>query len=310
MTTEILDGTGTIFFQRELEQVKARAYDVLYSDLTYTKAFDVSNEINPGAETITYETYDQRGAAKIIKGNANDIPRADVDGKETTINVVTLASMFAYTVQEIKAAQYAGKNLSQRRANAARRALEEKMNYLTWFGDATANLQGFFTSGLITSAQAAATGTASSRAWADKTGALIFADVNGVISTVVEGSEGVEVPNMIGLPIAQYNLIMSTNMGTGTDTTVAQYIVNNSPYLNSIDQFMAIPDLNLATGSGSTDAMIVWTKSPDKVQIEIPEDVNFMPPQLVGLEYQVIGQCRFGGLNYYYPKSAYVLTDI
>jgi hypothetical protein len=307
---EILDGTGTIFFQRQLEQIKARSYDVLYSDLTYDKAFDVSNEINPGAESITYETYDQRGKARIIKGNATDIPRADVDGKETTISVVTIASMFGYTVQEIKAAQFAGKNLSQRRGNACRRAIEEMMNYYTWFGDANSNLQGFFTSGLITSAQAAATGTGSSRAWADKTGALIYADVTGVITTIVEDSEMVEIPNMIGLPIAQYNLIMETNMGTGTDTTVAQYIIRNSPYLTSLDQFMPIPDLNLATGGGTTDAMIVWTKNADKVQIEIPEDVNFMPPQLHGLEYQNYGMCRFGGLNYYYPKSAYILTDI
>ena len=185
MGTEILDAQGSIFFQRALEQVKAWAYDVIYADLTYARAFDISREINPGAETITYETYDQRGSATIIKGNATNIPRADVEGKETTVNVVTLASMFAYTVQEIKAAQFAGKPLSQRRANAARRAIEEKMNYLTWFGDAKSNLQGFFTSGLITSAQAAATGTGSSRAWADKTGALIAADVHAAITAIV-----------------------------------------------------------------------------------------------------------------------------
>lgn len=308
--TDILDAAGSVFFARELEQVKSRSFDVLYSDLTYNKAFDISNEVNPGAETITYETYDSHGAAKIIKGDSNDIPRADVEGKETTINVVTLASMFAYTLQEIKAAQFAGKNLSQRRGNAARRAIEEKMNYLTWFGDATANLQGFFTSGLITSAAAAATGTGSARTFASKTGALIAADIQAAIAAVVEGTEGVEVPNRIGLPIAQYNLVMTTNMGTGTDTTVAKYIIQNSPYLTSLDQFVAIPELNLATGSGTTDAMILWTKSPDKVQIEIPEDVNFMPVQQKNLSYETIATARFGGLNYYYPKSAYVLTGI
>lgn len=308
---QLLDAAGSVFFQKELEQVKAKSYDVLYPELTYNTAFDVSNEINPGAQEIVYETYDRRGQAKIVQGPANDIPRADVDGKESRIPVRTLASMFGYTVDEIEAARFAGKPLEQRRANAARKAIEEKMNYLTWFGDADSGLIGFFTTSLIDSAQAAATGTGSSRAWADKTGALIEADVNGVLSTIFENSEGVERPNRVGLPLTQWNLIMTKNMGTGTDTTVAKYIVQNSPFLTSVDQIIPIPELDSANNpTKSVDCMIVWTKSPDKVQVEIPQDTMFMPVQQVGLEYQTIARARFGGLNYYYPKSAYVLTDI
>ena len=308
---QLLDAQGSIFFNRELEQVKAKAYEVKYPELTYTTAFDVSNEINPGAQEIVYEIYDRRGEAKIVQGPANDIPRADADGREERIPVRTLASMFGYTVDEIEAARFVGKPLEQRRANAARKAIEEKMNNLTWFGDADSGLIGFFTASLIDSAQAAATGTGSSRAFADKSGTLIEADINGVLSTIFENSKGLERPNRVGLPLAQWNLIMTKNMGTGTDTTVAQYIVQNSPFLTSVDQFVAIPQLSSGDNpTKSVDCMIVWTKSPDKVQVEIPQDTMFMPVQQVGLEYQTIARARFGGLNYYYPKSAYILTDI
>ena len=114
---------------------------------------------------------------------------------------------------------------------------------------------------------------------------------------------------MMGLPLAQWNLIINTNMGNGTDTTIAQYVVQNSPYISSLDQIMPINELADIDGSG-TDGLMVWTKDPMKVEVEIPMDLMFMEPQLEGLEYVTIARSLFAGLNYYKPKSAYVLKGI
>jgi hypothetical protein len=306
---EIMDGTGGVFFAKQLEQIKSKAYNVLYPEFTYDKAFDVSSEVDPGAQEIVYQTFDQRGEAKLINGNAQDIPRVDVDGKETRIPVRTIADSFGYTMDEIEAARFAGVPLDQKRAAAARRIIEEKMNYLAWFGDAAAGLIGFFTTSLIDSSAAADIGGGVT-VWSSKSAAQILADVNTAFSAVFENTKGVERANRLGLPLAQWNLVMTTNMGTGTDTTIAQYIVQNSPFLTSLDQIMAIPELQNAVTSGTEDAMIVWTKNPDKVQIEIPMDVTFMEPEKNGLEYVTIARSRYAGMNMYYPKSAYILTDI
>ena len=53
---KILDAAGSVFFQKELEQIKARAYDVLYPELSYDKAFDVSTEINYVPEKVSHLT--------------------------------------------------------------------------------------------------------------------------------------------------------------------------------------------------------------------------------------------------------------
>lgn len=306
---EIMDGIGGLFFQGQLEQIKAKSYDVLYPELTYAKAFDVSMETNPGAQEIVYKTYDKRGKAKLITGNSSDIPRVDVDGKENRIPVREIADSFGYTDREIKAAQMGMVPLEQMRASAARQVIEQEMNYLSWFGKAAAGLKGFFSSGLIDTSAAADIGGGVT-VWSSKSAAQILADVNTAFSAVFEGTNGVERANRLGLPLAQWNLITTTNVGTGTDTTIAQYIIKNSPFLTSMDQIMAIPELANAANSGTEDVLIVWTKSPDKVQIEIPMDVTFEAPERRGLEYIVIAHAFFAGMNMYYPKSAYILTDI
>ena len=81
MENAYLDADGAVFFQRQLEHIKARSYDVRYAELKARTLFPVSNEGGPGVTTITYRTYDQVGAAKIINAYADDLPRADVAGK-------------------------------------------------------------------------------------------------------------------------------------------------------------------------------------------------------------------------------------
>ena len=69
---------ASVFFARELDYVKSQSYDVEYPEFTALKLFPVSSEINPGAETVTYYSYDKTGMAKIISNYATDLPRADV----------------------------------------------------------------------------------------------------------------------------------------------------------------------------------------------------------------------------------------
>lgn len=304
--TQILDAAGSVFFQKELEQIKSRAYDVLYPELTYDKAFPVSTEINPGANEIVYRTYDRRGQSKIVVGPANNIPRVDVEGKETRIPVRPLVSSFGYTVDEIEAARFVGRPLEQQRANACRKAIEEQMNDIAWKGDTESGLKGFFTSSIPTSA---APDGGSGTAWSTKTAAQILTDINYAFTRVFKDSKGVERANMMGVPLAQWNLITTTQYAANSDLTIAQWIIRQSPWLSSMDQIMAINELD-SSFTGATDYLCVWTKSPDKLQVEMPMDVTFMEPQLDGLEYVTIARAKTGGMNVYYPVSAYILSAI
>ena len=128
MTTEIRNDTVGIFLARELETILARAFEVEYADIKYSTVIPVSSEVGTGADSFTYRVFDKQGSMKVIGDKAQDLPRADVLRKEVTHPVRSLGASFAYTVQETRAAAMVpGMNLEQRRANAVRRAYEEKV---------------------------------------------------------------------------------------------------------------------------------------------------------------------------------------
>ena len=60
----------------------------------------------------------------------------------------------------------------------------------------------------------------------------------------------------------------------------------------------------------STDAMVAYDRSPDKLQLEIPVELEMLPVQQKNLEFVVPGRSRLGGLNIYYPLSLAIATGI
>lgn len=270
-----LDAVGMAFFARQLEAIKSKSFDVLYPNLKYRELFPIDSEAPAGAKSVTYETYDSVGMAKIIHSYAADLPRADVAGTETTVPVRTIGSSFGYNVKEIKSAQMAGLNLSQRRANAARKAIEEELNRIAFFGDAAANLYGLFTAPNIPSGNVP-DGASTDPEWSTKTADEILADINNVFSDIFEDTKGVENADTLLLPLAQWSRIMTTARSTNSDTTIAQYVVANSPWLKSLANIIPVNELKGA-GTAGVDVMVAYTKAMDKIEFVIPEDITFYP---------------------------------
>ena len=125
---------ASVFFARELDYVKSQSYDVEYPEFTALKLFPVSSEINPGAETVTYYSYDKTGMAKIISNYATDLPRADVKGKPTTAIIKSLGDSYGYSIQEMRASAMAGKSLDARKAESARYQIDYLNSKIAWNG--------------------------------------------------------------------------------------------------------------------------------------------------------------------------------
>lgn len=305
----ILDADGAVFFQRQLEHIKSRSYDVQYAELKARMLFPVSNEGGPGVTSITYRTYDQIGAAKIIQAYADDLPRADVAGKETTIPVRSVGISYGYNLDEIQASQLTGASLDQRRANAAMRSIEQVVNTVAFFGDASANLPGLFSNPNIPTG--AVVNPGSGTEWVNKTPDEILFDVNDLFADIFETTKMVERGNTLLIPPSQWSYISSTPRSANSDTTILMYLVQNSPYLNSPDDIIPVNECSAADNPElSTDAMVAYDRSPDKLQLEIPVELEMMPVQQKNLEFVVPGRNRLAGLNIYYPLSLAIGTGI
>lgn len=292
-----LDSAETMFFQRELEQVKAKSYDVLKVPLKAFELIPVDSTTAPGARTVTYEQYDSTGIAKIISNYADDLPTADVKGKEFHSTIKAIGNSYVYSKDDIRAAQFAGKPLNQRKANAAVEAHRQLMNKLAFFGDAEYGIQGLLTNANIPNAPVVA-GAATTLTWVTKTPDEILKDLNSAVSDMLDLTKGVEVPNTIVMPIAQYNHIATTARSANSDTTILQFFKGNNPGI----EVMWATELKGAF-TGGTDGFIVYNRNPDKLFLEVPLMTEMSPAQEKGLAYSVSVESKFGGCIVPYPLS-------
>lgn len=296
-----LDASSSIFFRRELEFVKSKSYDIEYQDLMARMLFPVSNEVGAYAQVITWTSYDRVGMAQIINTYAKDLPRADVTGTQESSPVRAIGLSFAYTVDEILTAQATGKPLEQRRVNAVQRGSEETIDYIAWYGDAATGLPGFLTNPNIPTGPVAP-GASGSTLWSRKTPAEILADVNDLFGTVFQQTRKKERPRRLLLPLLQWNYIMSTARSENSDTTIASYLVGNSPWLMSLEDIMAVPEMDGA-GTGGADMMAIYDPDPDKLSMEVPLELQFLPAQERGLTFEVPAWAKTGGVIVYKPLS-------
>jgi hypothetical protein len=272
----------------------------------------VSTNAGAGAESITYQQFDQLGIAKIIANYADDLPRADIKGKEFTSPIRSLGASYGYAIQEIRAAQFAGRNLEQRKANAARRAVEQKINNIGWFGDANSNLLGLINHPNITRVAAPNNLAATSTLWVNKSPDEILKDLNSLANGIVDLTNGVEMPNTIMMPIDQYTLIHSTARSANSDTTIAQYFLMNNPFINRIEWVNELKAAGVGVSPivAGADIMIAYDNSPDKLTLEIPQPFEQFPAQERGLEFVIPVHARIGGVIVYYPLSIAVMEGI
>lgn len=294
-----LDSGESIFFERQLEHVKAKSYDVLYPELKARSLIPVSSEAGPGAETIKYEQFDAVGMAKIIASYSDDIPRADIKGKEFVAVIRGLAASYGYSLQDIRAAKMAGKNLEQRKANAAKRAILQKENSIAFFGDEQHGLLGLVNHPNISECTLPADGTGATTTWSTKTAAQIVRDLNKLANFIVENTKTVEKPNTLLLPVEKYNYIATTPMGDNADKTILKYFLDNSPYIKEVE---GINELKGA-GAAGADRAIAYDKNPDKLTLEIPQDFEQLELEQRNLEYVTPCHSRCGGVIIYYPLS-------
>lgn len=293
-----LDAGETLFFERELESRKAQTYDVIRAPLKAFELIPVSSTAGAGAESIVYEQYDATGMAKVIANYADDLPRADVKGKEFVAKIKSVGNSYGYSLQEVRAAQMAGKPLEQRKANAAARKQRELWNNVAWFGDAENGLPGWLDNANVPNSPVAA-GASTNTEWSTKTPDEIIKDLNDAANGIVDLTNGAEQPDTVILPVAQYTHIASTPRSSTSDTTILDYFIQNNPFISSVEWANELK----GAFTGGADGFIAYRRDPDAIEFEMPVSFEQLPVQERGLEYVVNCHSRIAGTIVRYPLS-------
>jgi hypothetical protein len=294
------DAGETATFAKKLEYVMNNLRERKYPDLRARDFLPVSHEVPNGAMSFTWRMYDYAGQAKIIANWADDIPLVDVIAGEKAQILQSLADGYVYSVQDLRASNMAGAQLDQKRAAAARRIMDNTVEQIAAFGDSAAGLPGFLNNPNVTilSSPTDLTGD-----WDDPTTTPteILDDMNKIVRVQVEDSKQTFKPDTMLLPTNRFEIVSSRVMAPGTDSrTILKVFLENQVHIRNVDSWAM---LDSADQAGTGPRVVCYSRTPDNVELIIPQEFEQFPPQAMNLVFKVPCHMRIGGVCVYYPLS-------
>lgn len=295
-----LDAAESMYFARELEAIRAVAFEKKYVQLKALSLIPINTNFDPADEIYTYRAYDSVGVAKLIASYAKDFPRADSSGQEYSSYFKSFGASYGWNLQELRAAKKVGRPLDQRRAMAAKKAIDFKLDSIATSGDAAAGLKGLLNLDSVLNYTIPSDGTGSSKLFENKTSVQVLRDLHNMAGAyMAEQTSDVEHPDTMLLPLSTFNMLMVTPMSNIDQTTILQAFLKNSIYVKNV-----VPWLPLETaGSGGTRRAVTYRRDPDVLEFLLPVPFEQFPPEQEKLEYTVACHARCGGVVNYFPSA-------
>jgi len=293
------DANETLAFARQLEHFFAKMYEVQYPESVGRKIVPVDTSVPTGARAHTYRMLDDVGEAAIIDDYSNDLPSVDAYGKEYSEKIVPIGNSFFISIQDLRSASMLGIDIDSRKANAARKVMERKLDALIATGDSSVSMKGIANNASV-NLVSSLTGS-----WATATAAQIQADLEKISKTVFDQSKGVygnpDNPSSkltLAMGTAQYSRLASLRIDTFNMMTVLEYAKQHIPFIGDIVSWSR---LDTADAEGDGPRIIAFPQDPDVVSTIIPQDFEMLPMQPKALGYSVPCHMRWGGVVVRYP---------
>lgn len=307
MTFDAQAATG--FVTSQATHIEAAVNMMVYPDVQYPGLIPVDTSAHPFAQTVTYYSGDQYGAAKWLNGNSDDIPLAGTDRAQHKTAVHTAGIGYGFGWEEVGVAMMMGVNLQNDDAMAARRAYEEFVDGALLRGSPEKGYLGLMNYTGVTIV-AAPTG-----AWGGgvTTEGQVLADFNALILGVANDTLYTSIADTVLLSPGKLNYLATTKLGDSGGMTLLEFIRKNNTYTAMTNRPLTIGVLRgLETaGAGSTERMIGYRRSPDVLKAHIPMPHRFLGIWQDGpLHWVNPGVFRFGGLDIRKPKEVRYMDGI
>ena len=286
----------SLFFARETEYIMTKTYDAKPPDFKGLILVPMATGIPVGVDEITYRRYFEAGESKWIADYAEDYPRVDVFGEELTVKIHDIGYSYGYSIREIRKSMHAGKRLDQRRALAARRSNERKLNAATLLS--TERTFGLLDFPGITEATLPADGTGGKKSWRSKDADQILRDITDLLNAIVHPTKGKEVPDTLLLPLKVYTDLTTRRLGS-TEISLLKYIRENFPQFSRIDWLNELSGL----GAGGQNRVFVGKIDADHVENQIVTYFEQLDIEKKGGTYTIPCQSSTAGVIVYYPQA-------
>lgn len=313
-----LDADETNMLALALEQMRTRVYEAEYPELKGRMILPVASDIDPAAETFAYESTDWVGSAKILSGNgyADDPPTAETKSSKHTHPVLDLGGGYIYTLADIRRAAFSGRPLEARKAIAARRAYENKLDEIIAVGAPTES-GGLINYGITNYPMGTSDGQirkstpGDSADWAAATadGAGMVSDLLKAVKDFVLDSKETQAPTTLVLPTAQYLLAMHTQIVDASGRrTVAEEFLKTNGYVREILSWNKLKAVDGSSGNNSRGLLL--NKDADVAEVVIPMEFTVQAPQPQNWAFKVLAMGRTAGACIYRPLGMRYIEDL
>jgi hypothetical protein len=286
--------------------VERTVYAKRYPSYDYAALVPVLTEGNEWARGTMFYTSDIAGKAEWLAGKGFDMPYADVS-RGSSLTPFHMAGIgYEWSLEEVSVAAMEGRSLSSEKAEAAKRVAENKLWNVAMTGDTEKGMTGLLNDANVPTANAAATGSGSTRTFSTKTPDNILADVNAIMAGVINSTLETELADTLLLPSSSVQYLASTRISTNSDTTVLEFVRKNNAYSSQTGRDLTIRGLRTleTAGSGGTRRMLAYTRDPDIVRFHLPMPHKFLPPfQKGSVTWEIAGIMRTGGTEVRRPKA-------
>lgn len=288
------DAGETSFFTRSLETILAKTYDIKYPALKARTFLPLNTEVDPGAETFTYRQFDMFGIAKIVSNFADDLPMVDVFGKEFSATVVSIADSYHYSIQDIRRSRMSGIDMDSKRAMAARRGIETKIDLLAALGDTNTGVKGFLNQAAVPIVAFVTGG------WTQATSAEnMLTDLNTLVNSIVTTTKELFSPDTVILDTLSFQIVNSKRIDPTMEKSVLRSFLENNPYITSVQQWHRCS----TAGATSGRRIVAYKRDPEVLELIIPQEFEQFPPQARNLGFVIPCHARCGGVSVRYPLA-------
>lgn len=289
------------FVRREGTYVESQVYEDPMTEIQYPSLVPVDTSAPAWSDVIEYTQITKAGKAKWFQGDSDDVPLAQV-ATDTHQSGVHMAAMgYGWGYEEIHKAMYHGKPLTTWKAMAARRAAEEFIDELVFYGDATKGYSGFFNNPAVTAAPVPNGGWLAA---IPPTEDQIIADMVNVLIDSSNATNYTSIANTILIP-HPHMLVLSKRLGD-TNSNIYEFIMKSNPYTMATGQQLtlrAVYGLETA-GVGGTGRMVAYRNDRDVMVLHMPMPFTFLPPYHEDvMNWVVPGIFRLGGLEIRRPAE-------
>lgn len=285
-----LDAMGNARATDDLVQIMTKAYDAVFPELLGRSLVSIKSGVSPGAEEIKVKHFEPLGNAEVITDWSSYVPKVNVIQTEDLYKIINVGDGYDYSVQDLEGDRFSNIDTIQMKAVAARKAIEWRIDELLFYGHQ---------SGLVGLTNLPGTNThAAANPWSGVTWDVMLADLTAMVDKVQINTSYIEKANTMLIPPTILAMAKAKVIPDTGGQSVLQRFQEQNPGLE------IIPVWRLEnSGPSAKPQIIVYDRSPAKIESIIPLEFTQLPPQQVAFVYKIFCRARCGGIANYYPKS-------